>query len=195
MTNSSAYRSVAWLPNAITMLRIFAGIMLFTVIFYDKKITGWRIACFLLVALTDWVDGWLARRMNARTLWGQLLDPLADKVVLLYAFAYFCYTGYASSWFTIVYFAREIAQSAMRISFFVQKEHKQSPTLFVSKIKTALSYLYGLLLFGEQWNPALLANTGRLWMHAGFEWLIIILSFTGFVKPFIKKWNLHAGKK
>jgi CDP-diacylglycerol--glycerol-3-phosphate 3-phosphatidyltransferase len=183
-----------WLPNAITIFRILAGVLLFIVIFYDKKITGLRIACFTLIAVTDWVDGWLARRMNAHTVWGQLLDPLADKVVLLFAFAYFCTTGNVSVWFTVLYFVREVLQTGIRIFSFVNKKSTQTPTLLISKIKTALSYLYGLLLFFEQVYPVVAVALWRQIIHAGFEWLIIILSFAGFLKSFIHKWNLNVGK-
>lgn len=154
-----------------------------------------RIACFLAIAVTDWVDGWLARRINARTLWGQLLDPIADKVVLLFAFAYFCISGDVSYWFTLIYFIRELLQTGVRIFFFVNNKSAQTPTLFISKLKTALSYLYVALLFYEHLYRLSPLSSERLLIHAVIEWVIIILSFTGFVKPFIEKWNLKVGKK
>jgi CDP-diacylglycerol--glycerol-3-phosphate 3-phosphatidyltransferase len=195
MTNATSYRLPAWLPNVITILRIVAGVLLFTVIFYDQKITVLRIACFLAIALTDWVDGWLARRINARTLWGQLLDPIADKVVLLFALAYFCLSGNVSYWFTIIYFIRELLQTGVRIVFFVNNKSAQTPTLIISKLKTALSYLYVLLLFYEQLYGILSFTAEQQFIHTGFEGVIIILSFIGFVKPFTKKWTLKVGKK
>ena len=189
MTNTSSYRLPVWLPNLITILRIVAGAILFTAIFYDYKITGMRLGWFIVIAITDWVDGWLARKFNARTAWGQLLDPIADKVVLLGAFAFFCLTGEISVWFTILYFTREILQTIIRIASFSGNKDSQTPTLFISKLKTALSYLYGLLLFIEQLYHLLPFESGPHWVHTLLEVVIITLSYIGLVKPFIKKWN------
>jgi CDP-diacylglycerol--glycerol-3-phosphate 3-phosphatidyltransferase len=195
MTNTTSYRLPWWLPNLVTILRIVAGVILFTAIFYDRKVTVIRIGWFVLIALTDWVDGWLARKFNARTAWGQLLDPIADKVVLLGAFAYFCLTGDISWWFTILYFAREILQTIIRIASFSNNKSGQTPTLFISKLKTALSYLYGMLLFVEQLYPVFSSAVTGFWVHTFLEVVIIALSYTGFFKPFIKKWNWNVGKK
>lgn len=184
--NFSSICPFIWLPNAITIFRILVGLLLFSVIFYDKEITGIRVAWFLAIALTDWVDGWLARKINARTVWGQLLDPLADKVVLLLAFAWLCLCGDVSNWFTIIYFIRELLQTGVRITAFVNNKTAQTPTLFVSKLKTALSYLYVLLLFCEHLYVLLPIPGWRQFMHTGFEGIIIILSFTGFIKPILK---------
>lgn len=188
MTNTTSYRLPVWLPNLITILRIVAGSILFTAVFYDRKITVIRIGWFIVIALTDWVDGWLAKKFNARTLWGQLLDPIADKVVLLGAFAYFCAAGEISWWFTILYFTREILQTIIRIASFLSNKGSQTPTLFISKLKTALSYLYGLLLFIEQLYRIIPAASDRFWVHTLLEAVIISLSYIGLVKPFIKKW-------
>lgn len=187
MTNTTSYRLPVWLPNLITILRIVAGAILFTAIFYDRKITVIRFSWFIVIALTDWVDGWLARKFNARTSWGQLLDPIADKVVLLGAFAFFCVVGEISWWFTILYFAREILQSFIRIASFLSNKGSQTPTLFISKLKTALSYLYGLLLFIEQLYSIVPTAADRLWVHTFLEVVIITLSYIGLVKPFFIK--------
>jgi CDP-diacylglycerol--glycerol-3-phosphate 3-phosphatidyltransferase len=195
MTNTSSYRLPVWLPNMVTIMRIVAGVLLFIAIFYDRKITGIRMGCFMAIVLTDWVDGWLARKFDARTAWGQLLDPIADKVVLLGAFAWFCLTGDISVWFTILYFAREIVQTIIRIGSFTNNKRQQVPTLFISKLKTALSYFYGMLLFVEHLYQLLPSTTVRYWLHTMLELFIILLSYTGLIKPLLKKWNWNVGKK
>ncbi|THU39807.1 CDP-alcohol phosphatidyltransferase family protein [Niastella caeni] len=189
MTRTSNFRLPVWLPNMVTIMRIVAGVSLFIAIFYDRQITGIRMGFFMMIVLTDWVDGWLARKFNARTSWGQLLDPIADKVVLLGAFAYFFLSGDISGWFTILYFAREILQTIIRISSFANSKNSQTPTLFISKLKTALSYCYGLLLFAEQLYHILPSTTIILLVHTVLEVFIILLSYTGLIKPFIRKWN------
>lgn len=195
MTNTTSYRLPVWLPNMVTIARIVAGVLLFIAIFYDRKITGIRMACFMAIVFTDWVDGWLARKFDARTAWGQLLDPIADKVVLLGAFAWFCLVGNISLWFTVLYFVREIVQTLVRIGAFASNKQQQVPTLFISKLKTALSYFYGILLFAEQLYQVMPASIVRNWLHTALEVFIILLSYTGLVKPLIKKWNWNVGKK
>lgn len=195
MTKTSSYRLPAWLPNMVTIMRIMAGALLFIAIFYDRKITGIRMGCFMAIVFTDWVDGWLARKFDARTAWGQLLDPIADKVVLLGAFAWFCFTGDISVWFTILYFTREIAQTIIRIASFAGNRQQQAPTLFISKLKTALSYFYGILLFAEHLYQAAPSTSVRYWLHTALEVFILLLSYTGLVKPLINKWNWNVGKK
>jgi CDP-diacylglycerol--glycerol-3-phosphate 3-phosphatidyltransferase len=191
MTNTTSYRLPVWLPNLVTLLRIVAGIVLFTTVFYDGKVTGIRMGWFMVIALTDWVDGWLARRYNARTSWGQLMDPIADKVVLLGAFAWFYLAGDISWWFTLLYFAREIMQTIIRIASFAANKNDQTPTLFISKLKTALSYLYGMLLFIGQLYDVLPSATSGFWVHTLLEVVIITLSYTGLVKPYIKRRFVH----
>ncbi len=153
------------------------------------------MVCFILIAMTDWVDGWLARKTNAHTAWGQLLDPLADKVVLLAAFAWFCYSGNISAWFTIFYFAREIAQTILRIVSFAADKHAQVPTLFSSKLKTAGSYVYGIVLFLEQLFMMRLSGSMSFWLHTFLEVFIILLSYIGLIKPLIHRWHWNLGKK
>jgi CDP-diacylglycerol--glycerol-3-phosphate 3-phosphatidyltransferase len=176
-------------------MRVMAGVLLFIAIFYDRKITGIRMGCFMAIVFTDWVDGWLARKFDARTAWGQLLDPIADKVVLLGAFAWFCFTGDVSAWFTVLYFVREIVQSIIRIDSFAANKRQQMPTLFVSKLKTAFSYFYGMWLFVEQLYRLLPSTIVRYWLHTMLEVLIILLSYTGLIKPLLKKLNLNVEKK
>jgi len=187
MTNTPTYRALLWLPNTVTITRLLAGLLLFAFISYDGQINGWRLACFVAIALTDWVDGWLARKINAHTGWGQLLDPIADKVVLLFAFGYFYFTGDITVWFTLLYFIRELLQTAIRIVFFSRNKSDQTPTLFISKLKTALSYLYVILLFAEQVPGYWPGIVRPAFVHFLFEVIIIVLSYAGFIKPFLKK--------
>ncbi len=82
------------LPNAITVARIFLVPLLVVVLltkFEGKQILGIRhelvgAAIFGIAALTDWLDGYLARRRQQVTTFGQLMDPLADKLLITAAF-------------------------------------------------------------------------------------------------------------
>ena len=77
------------LPNAITLTRI-ALVVVFTaaVSIADQYSWGYLAALvtFILAACTDWLDGYLARRLNQVTTFGKLIDPLADKIAVSAAF-------------------------------------------------------------------------------------------------------------
>ena len=79
---SSKYLKDIWnLPNILTMLRlvlipVFAGLFLAG---YEK----WALAVFIIASITDYLDGYLARKNNQITAFGKLMDPLADKLMVL----------------------------------------------------------------------------------------------------------------
>lgn len=86
------------LPNAITLTRI-ALVVVFTaaVSVADRYSWGYLAALvtFILAACTDWLDGYLARRLNQVTTFGKLIDPLADKIAVSAAFIYLTAKGSA----------------------------------------------------------------------------------------------------
>ena len=105
------------LPNILTLLRI-ALIPVFIVVYYLPW--EWHhfasAAIFGLAALTDWVDGYLARKFNQVTPFGAFLDPVADKLIVVAALVLLLEV-HASPWFAlpvIVIIGREIVISALR---------------------------------------------------------------------------------
>lgn len=73
------------IPNTLTILRLFL-IVVFVYVFYSPNIennTLWGILVFIFAGFTDLLDGFIARRYNMVTKWGKLMDPLADKLMLI----------------------------------------------------------------------------------------------------------------
>lgn len=103
------------LPNMLTMGRI-AVIPLFVWLTYDADpmYSLWAAALFTLAAVTDVIDGFLARRWNMITTVGKLLDPLADKLIVMAAMVMMTRLGRIPAWIVIVLLSRELIVSGLR---------------------------------------------------------------------------------
>lgn len=103
------------LPNALTSLRIFLIPFLMVFLLTDFKGHDWAaFGVFLFATLTDTVDGLLARRTKQITELGQLLDPIADKLLMTAAFVCLVGTGRVPAWVAVVIIGREIAVTGFR---------------------------------------------------------------------------------
>ena len=110
------------LPNAITVARIFLVPLLVVVLltkFEGKQILGVRhelvgAVIFAVASLTDWLDGYLARRRQQVTTFGRLMDPLADKLLVTAAFVSIVQMGLAPAWMVAVILGREFLVTVLR---------------------------------------------------------------------------------
>jgi CDP-diacylglycerol--glycerol-3-phosphate 3-phosphatidyltransferase len=106
----------AWnLPNALTVLRIFLVPLLVVVLL--TRFEGhvyFGAAIFGLAVVTDYLDGFLARRRNEVTRLGILLDPLADKLLTAAAFLSLVEMGLVPAWVVMIVLARELAVTGLR---------------------------------------------------------------------------------
>src|SRR4029077_8454740 len=110
------------LPNAVTVARIFLVPLLVVVLltkFEGRVILGVRkelvgAAIFGLASLTDWLDGYLARQRKQVTAFGQIIDPLADKLLTSAAFLALVQMELAQAWMVAVIIGREFAVTGLR---------------------------------------------------------------------------------
>lgn len=105
------------LPNALTLFRIF--LVPFLVVVLLTKFTGREyagLAIFLVAAITDFFDGWVARRRNQTTRMGALLDPIADKLLMSAAFISLVEMDpkHVPAWMVVIIIGREFAVSGLR---------------------------------------------------------------------------------
>jgi len=127
------------LANQLTLLRVLL-IPLFVAVFYLPFI--WRYplsaAIFGLAALTDWLDGYIARRYNQVTPFGAFLDPVADKLMVVVALVLLVEV-HASPWFAIpvsVIISREIVVSALREWMAELGKRASVAVSYIGKFKT-----------------------------------------------------------
>lgn len=103
------------LPNSLTLARIFLVPLLVVVLwteFEGKELAG--AAIFSVAALTDWLDGFLARRQKQVTTFGQLMDPLADKLLITAALISLVQMELAPAWMVALILGRELGVTVMR---------------------------------------------------------------------------------
>lgn len=105
-------------PNTITSIRILVA-MIAPFFLIDGNLWTRIIAgIFIFIAIiTDWLDGWYARKYNKVTKLGKILDPIADKVLILITFSVFVYMDVLSIWWIIPIFIREILVTIYRFIF------------------------------------------------------------------------------
>ncbi|BDS08716.1 CDP-diacylglycerol--glycerol-3-phosphate 3-phosphatidyltransferase [Oceaniferula spumae] len=103
------------LPNTITLFRLVLT-AIFCAAASSEGVTGYAIAltAFVLGAISDWLDGYLARKMNLVTSLGKLLDPLADKILVCSGFVYLSAKGLCPVWVTALIICREFLVTGIR---------------------------------------------------------------------------------
>lgn len=105
------------LPDQLTLARALAGPVV--VVLFAWDFSGhlyWATAVFAVAMATDQIDGWLARRWNQTSAFGSLLDPIADKVLVLATLVMLIAAGVAPAWMIAAIVAREIAVSGLRLA-------------------------------------------------------------------------------
>ena len=126
-------------PNALTVLRILLvpvfGWLLLTQGGQDARMRWWALLIFLVAILTDWVDGYLARRQGLITAFGKLMDPIADKALIGTALVGLSLVDLLPWWVTVVILVREIGITLMR---FVVIKRGVIPASKGGKLKTVL---------------------------------------------------------
>ncbi|MGZ5142474.1 MAG: CDP-diacylglycerol--glycerol-3-phosphate 3-phosphatidyltransferase [Burkholderiales bacterium] len=130
------------LPNLLTWLRIVL-IPLFVGIFYFEK--SWvsepnqnlvATIIFTAAAITDWLDGWLARRLNQTSAFGAFLDPVADKLMVAAALITLVQLGRVDAIIALIIIGREITISALREWMAQIGQARSVAVSLIGKIKT-----------------------------------------------------------
>jgi len=122
-------------PNQLTLLRILLTPVFVYYLFSDKPIDKQiALAIFIVAAVTDWYDGYVARRWGYVTRWGKFLDPLADKVLTSAAFFSFVAIGYAELWMVWIIVIRDFFITGLRT--YAEYKNKPMDTSYFAKTKT-----------------------------------------------------------
>lgn len=144
------------IPNLLTWLRILL-IPVFVAVFYlsdqtlplaSKNLIATLV--FMLASLTDWLDGYLARKLNQATAFGAFLDPVADKLMVAAALIVLVKLGRADAMLAFIIIGREITISALREWMAKVGASKSVAVSMLGKIKTAFQMAALVLLLYYQ---------------------------------------------
>lgn len=179
------------IPNLLTILRVFL-IPVFVVVFYIDWQWAQQAAAFVfwLAAVTDWFDGYLARKLKQTSPFGAFLDPVADKLIVVAALLMITH-HYASLWITIpaiLLLAREIFISALREWMAINGQSEAVKVSFWGKAKTMAQMLAIIgLLSGIEILEVANMSIPLYWVSLGYVLLYIatVLSVISMVQYFL----------
>lgn len=169
------------LPNQLTLLRIaLTPVFLYLLFSPVPSHHTWSLGIYILAALTDWYDGWLARRWGYVSRWGAFLDPLADKIVTSAALFAYGILELIPLWPVWIIVVRDFFITLLRS----YAEYKEKPidTSKLAKTKTFTQYVviyYILLLYVGRSIPEIHLEYGALidmLLHTTLLSILIILT-------------------
>jgi CDP-diacylglycerol--glycerol-3-phosphate 3-phosphatidyltransferase/cardiolipin synthase len=160
------------IPNLLTWARILliplvVGVYYLPLTPIEKNFIA--TAAFLVAAITDWVDGWLARKLNQTSAFGAFLDPVADKLMVAAALVMLVELNRADAMLAFIIIGREIAISALREWMAKIGSAKSVAVSFIGKLKTiAQMTAIPMLLWNTPIGPIdiHLVGTWSLWIAA-----------------------------
>jgi len=129
-------------PNLVTLSRILLIPLIVGIYYLPDQWLSFSakntIACaiFIVAAVTDWLDGYLARRLNQMSAFGAFLDPVADKLIVVGALVVLLYLGRVDPLVALIIVGREIAISALREWMAVLGQGKSMTVAYIGKLKT-----------------------------------------------------------
>src|SRR3990170_3253015 len=160
------------LPNALTLGRIFLVPLLVVVLltkFEGPVVLGVRkellgAAIFGLASLTDWLDGYLARRRHQVTTLGQLMDPLADKLLITAALVSLVQMDRAPAWMVAVILGREFAVTVLRSIAYARGVVIPASPLGKFKMTSQIVAILALILGRDHLQQFVVVGTVALWV-------------------------------
>jgi cardiolipin synthase len=128
------------LPNAITLARAVAIPVIALALLRHDYDTA--LLLFVLCALGDFVDGWLARRFDVRTRFGAVADPLADKLTMLTVTVLLAWQGALPWWFALLVVSRDLVIVFGALAYHFHVGHVTMAPTRLSKLNTALEFAF-----------------------------------------------------
>jgi cardiolipin synthase len=141
-------RRVLTIPNIISIIRL-AGVPLFLWLILVPEADGWALLVLALSGISDYLDGYLARKLNQTSKLGEILDPVADRLYILSTVIGLAWRDIIPWWLAILLPARDLFLWGL-VPFLRTRGYSALPVHFLGKAATAnLLYAFPLLLLGD----------------------------------------------
>jgi cardiolipin synthase len=139
---------VLTVPNLISIVRL-AGVPLFLWLILGPEADGWALGLLVVSGITDFLDGWLARRLNQTSVVGQILDPVADRLYILAVVLGLALRDIIPWWVAVILPLRDLLLWGL-VPILRTRGYSALPVHFLGKAATFnLLYAFPLLLLGE----------------------------------------------
>ena len=187
------------LPNALTLSRIFLVPLLVVVLltkFEGRLVLGMprelvAAAIFGLASFTDWLDGYLARRRQQITPLGQMMDPLADKLLTSAAFISLVQMELAPAWMVAVIVGRELAVTMLRSIGYSRGVNMPASPLGKIKMMSEVVAILGLILGREHLHQFYVVGIAALWVAV----VTAVVSAVDYYRKFMRGGPAGAGPR
>ena len=164
-------------PNFLSFLRI-ALVPVFLWFLLEEMFVS-AITVLVIAGLTDFLDGYLARKLNQTTKLGKLLDPVADRLYIFATLLALSATGYVPWWLAGLVILRDLLM-LISLPVLASVGHRTLPVHYLGKASTfALLYAFPLLLMGKIFTEAAFIITPAAWAFA--LWGVALYWWSGFV--------------
>ncbi|WP_167736525.1 CDP-alcohol phosphatidyltransferase family protein [Nocardioides sp. 1609] len=142
-------RALVWtIPNALSALRLL-GIPLFLWLVLVPEADAWALAVLMVSGVTDYLDGWLARKLDQQSVIGQILDPVADRLYILAVVVGLALRDIIPWWMAVSLPLRDLLMWGL-VPLLRTRGFSALPVHFLGKAATAnLLYAFPLLLLGD----------------------------------------------
>ena len=181
------------LPNLLTFARIaMIPVLLWLVAIGTPRASFWAALVYGATAVTDFLDGWLARRRGLVSVLGKFLDPLADKLLVMALLVFLVHLGHVPAWAVILLLARELSITSLRVIAMSEGvviaagQGGKDKTAFqmVAILMLIIHHDYDVTFFGF---PTLHADFNTMGLY--LLYLSLVLAFTSageYVKLFVE---------
>lgn len=174
-------------PNQLTIIRIIlTPVFIFYMLKNDQSSLLIASIVFFVASLTDWYDGYIARRFHQTSRWGQFMDPLADKILVSSALAVFAWLDYIYWWMVILVIIRDLLITLLR-SFAIYIG-KPIITSVLAKWKTFLQmgFVFALIIYLNipglpELKLSLQEQPYFIWTTISFSVVVILTTLSGII--------------
>lgn len=190
-SRSADWRRQVTIPNVLSLVRL--GLIPVFVVVSLQGYFGVAFFLFIGAAVTDALDGWIARRFNQRSRLGAYLDPAADKLLMLATYVVYTIPSTAEwrlpAWLTFTVFIRDLTLVGFAYLLYTRIRVKRFPPSIAGKISTIAQIVALAATIASNMFLAPIARPLLFWIHRA---ALLMTLYSGF--DYLRKWDLAVAR-